>query len=116
MQVNTNNEDPSTANVIIFCDNYYLDVQVANYDFFKEMEEKCCSKLHHYEFTVYSPAPARRPSQLTSEGDSIPANEGVSDQEDEGLSKAVEKIKLSNGKRGVYLFINHLNTSITQSI
>ncbi|XP_030842357.1 protein smg8 isoform X2 [Strongylocentrotus purpuratus] len=93
-----------------------FDVKVANYDFFKEMEEKCCSKLHHYEFTVYSPAPARRPSQLTSEGDSIPVNEGVSDQEDEGRTKAVEKIKLSTDTKESQSGVMTPELSLGQSV
>ncbi|XP_063965334.1 nonsense-mediated mRNA decay factor SMG8-like isoform X1 [Lytechinus pictus] len=92
-----------------------FDVKVANYDFFEELEEKCCSKLQHYAFTVYRPPPARRPSQLNCEDDSIP-DEGVSDQPDEMVTKSIEKIKLSNDTKGSQSGVMTPELSLGQSV
>ena len=40
-----------------------LSFQMANYEFFKELEERCCGKLKHYIFKVFEPK--RKDSKAT---------------------------------------------------
>lgn len=69
-----------------------FDLQTANYDFYKALEEKCCAKLEHMDFPVFEastsdPAPASEPDQK-AQGDG-PGEDKVQTPVDPSLSLAL---------------------------
>ncbi|KAJ8021991.1 Protein SMG8 [Holothuria leucospilota] len=76
-----------------------FDLKVANYDFFQDLEEKCCNKFHHIAFPVYIP---RRLSESSPVPEKTLSSEGMTEEveaaadlkeEQDGQIKSGEKTK-----------------------
>ncbi|XP_071840984.1 nonsense-mediated mRNA decay factor SMG8-like isoform X2 [Apostichopus japonicus] len=81
-----------------------FDLKVANYDFFQDLEEKCCSKLQHILFPVYAP---RRVSQTSPDPEKVTPSETETVEEEartteetEEMDKTAEKSKVNLDTQG----------------
>ncbi|CAL9685088.1 unnamed protein product [Knipowitschia caucasica] len=71
-----------------------FDLQAANYDFYKALEEKCCGKLEHLDFPVFEsstadPAPASEPEQQGPAEGTGPEDKSHTPGEAQSLSLAL---------------------------